>query len=161
LHAHAVLMGSFLLVLLLQTWLMATGRSAQHKQVGMLAIVLAAALVIVGIILVPTMYQMRWDFAQAAPAGVREQLLAKLSVVEDVLLPQIRQGVLFPLFLLIGLNARGQDAGLHKRMMFLATAMLLTAGIDRITWLPSTMPSSPTGGEVYILLAILPMFLWD
>lgn len=161
LHAHAVLMGSFLLVLLSQAWLMATGRSAQHKQLGIPAMVLAAALVIVGFILVPTMYHARWDFAQAAPAGMREQLLGKLGVVEDVLLLQIRQGVLFPLFLAIGLKARGQDAGLHKRMMFLATAMPLTAGIDRITWLPSTMPVSPTGGEFYILLAILPMFLWD
>jgi hypothetical protein len=107
------------------------------------------------------MYHARWDIAQAAPAGLREQLLGKLGVVEDVLLLQFRQGVLFPLFLLIGLKARGQDAGLHKRMMFLATVMPLTAGIDRITWLPSTMPTSPTGGEFYILLAILPMFLWD
>ena len=35
LHMHAVLMGSFLLLLLAQSWLMATGRSAQHMRLGL------------------------------------------------------------------------------------------------------------------------------
>ena len=56
LHMHAVLMGSFLLLLLAQTWLMATGRKALHMQLGVLGMVLAAALVVVGFILAPTMY---------------------------------------------------------------------------------------------------------
>ena len=64
LHFHAVLMGSFLLLLLAQTTLMASGRSAQHKRLGMAAMVLAPALVIVGFILVPTIYHQVWDGAQ-------------------------------------------------------------------------------------------------
>src|SRR5215207_1373256 len=44
LHMHAVLMGSFLLLLLAQSWLMATGRTAQHMRLGVLAMVLAPAL---------------------------------------------------------------------------------------------------------------------
>ena len=161
LHIHAVLMGSFLLVLLTQTWLMATGRKAQHMRLGMLAMVLAPALVIVGFILAPTMYHMLWDGAQAAPAGKREELQGALGVWENILLLQIRIGILFPLFLVIGLKARGKNAGMHKRMMFLATVMALPAGIDRIPWLPSTMPVSPVGPDLYTLLAISPMFLWD
>jgi hypothetical protein len=46
-------------------------------------------------------------------------------------------------------------------MMFLATVMALPAGIDRIPWLPSTMPGSPVTPDLYTLLAIAPMFLWD
>ena len=46
-------------------------------------------------------------------------------------------------------------------MMFLATVMAMPAGIDRIPWLPSTMPASPMGPDIYTLLAIAPMFLWD
>src|SRR3954468_10204529 len=34
LHVHAVLMGTFLLLLLAQTWLMAMGRKALHMQIG-------------------------------------------------------------------------------------------------------------------------------
>ena len=45
LHMHAVVMGSFLLVLLAQTWLMATGRRAYHMQLGLLGFGLAALLV--------------------------------------------------------------------------------------------------------------------
>ena len=56
LHVHAVVMGSFLLVLLTQTWLMATGRKALHMQIGILGMALAALLVLVGAVLAPTMY---------------------------------------------------------------------------------------------------------
>src|SRR5213076_646987 len=44
LHMHAILMGSFLLTLLTQTWLMATGRKARHMQIGVLGMALAVAL---------------------------------------------------------------------------------------------------------------------
>jgi hypothetical protein len=161
LHIHAILMGSFLLLLFTQAWLMATGKSAQHMRLGILGMVLAAALVVVGLILAPTMYHMGWDAAQAAPAGKREALLGALAVREDVLLLQLRVGMLFPFFLAIGLAARSRDAGMHKRMMFLATAMALPAGIDRIPWLVHTMPHSALSADLYTLLAVSPMFLWD
>ena len=73
----------------------------------------------------------------------------------------MRIGILFPLFLAIGLKARGRNAGMHKRMMFLATAMALPAGIDRIPWLPHTMPASPLSVDLYTLAAISPMLIWD
>jgi hypothetical protein len=161
LHLHAVLMGSFLLLLLAQSWLMATGRGAQHMRLGMVAMVLAPALVIVGFILAPTMYHMLWEGARIAPPAKRAEIQGALTVWENILLLQIRIGILFPLFLVIGLNARGRNAGMHKRMMFLATVMALPAGIDRIPWLPSTMPISPVSPDAYTLLAIAPMFAWD
>src|SRR3569623_3112177 len=43
LHVHAALMGSWLLLLLTQTTLMATGRRALHMQLGLAAAVLAPA----------------------------------------------------------------------------------------------------------------------
>src|SRR3954469_7607300 len=46
LHVHAVLMGSFLLLLLTQSTLMATGRCEQHKRLGMIAFALVPLLVI-------------------------------------------------------------------------------------------------------------------
>jgi hypothetical protein len=161
LHMHAVLMGSFLMLLLAQAWLMATGKSAQHMRLGMLGMMLALALVVVGFILAPTVYHMSWDAAQAAPPGERERLMAALAVPENILLLQLRIGILFPLFLAIGLKARGRNAGMHKRMMFLATAMALPAGIDRIPWLPHSLPASPLSPDLYTLVAIAPMFLWD
>jgi hypothetical protein len=30
-----------------------------------------------------------------------------------------------------------------------------------MNWLPSTMPASPIATDLYVLLAIAPMFVWD
>jgi hypothetical protein len=161
LHMHAVLMGTFLLLLLAQTMLMATGRCELHRRLGLAAFVLAPALVIVGFMLVPTMYQQAWNAAQAAPPGALRERLQELALRSNGKLVQLRIGFLFPLLLIIGLRARGRDAGLHQRMMFLATAMALSAAIDRITWLPTTKPMSPLSSDLYTLLAVAPMFVWD
>ena len=161
LHMHALLMGSFLLLLLAQTWLMATGRRELHMRLGLLSMAIAPALVVVGFVLVATNYHILWGAVQASPPGKKEELQGILNIWENIMLLQMRIGILFPLFLAIGLKARGRDAGLHKRMMILATAMALPAGIDRIPWLPHTMPASPLSPDLYTLLAVAPMFLWD
>ena len=68
-HMHAVLMGSFLLLLLAQTSLMATGRKEYHMRLGVAAFVVAPALVIVGAVLAPTMYYETWNLLQVAPSA--------------------------------------------------------------------------------------------
>ncbi len=161
LHAHAVLMGSFLLLLLAQASLMATGRYHLHRRLGLAAMVLAPALVIAGFILVRTTYLGLWGAASTVPPEAAAELRRTILRVDNIMLLQIRIGLLFPLFLFIGLRARTADSGMHKRMMFLATAMALPAGIDRIPWLPTTLPASPLGPDFYTLVAVLPMFAWD
>ena len=161
LHMHAAVMGSFLLLLLTQTVLMATGHKARHMQIGILGMAVAALLVVIGFILAPTMYHQTWNGLQTAPPAAQAKLRDLLSFQENILLLQARIGILFPLFLGIGLKARGSNAGLHKRMMFLATVMALPAGIDRISWLPTTMPGSPLTVDLYTLLAVSPMLAWD
>lgn len=158
---HAVLMGSFLLLLLAQTVLVATGRSNLHRQLGLVAILLAPALVIVGSILAPTTYHTVWRGAYFGPPPVRAALTPVLADLENILLLQIRVGVLFSLFLTMGLLARGRDPGFHKRMMILATAVTLPAAFHRMGWLPTTLPASPLSLDLYVLLAVSPMFLWD
>src|SRR4029078_7866281 len=74
---------------------------------------------------------------------------------------QIAAGLMFGVFITIGLRARGRDAGLHKRMMFLAIALPLGAAISRMHFLPTTMPASPLSINAFVLLAIAPMFVWD
>ena len=161
-HMHALLMGSFLLLLLAQTWLMATGRTQYHMRLGVLAVVLVPLLVIVGFLLASAMYHVTWTALQTAQTPeALEKLQSRLSFQENIKLIQIRVGILFPLFLAIGLRARGRNAGLHKRMMILATAMALPAGIDRIPWLPTTLPVNPVSPDLYTLLAVSPMVVWD
>ena len=161
LHLHALLMGSFLILLVAQTTLVANGRRDLHRRLGLAAFVLAPALVIVGFLLSPTMYHMASHAAQSAPPELRGELHQALLRRENNVLTQLRIGVLFPVFLFIGLRARKIDAGLHKRMMILATAAALPPAIDRITWLPTTFPHSPLGTDLYVLLAVAPLFIWD
>jgi hypothetical protein len=160
-HVHAVLMGSFLLLLLAQTVLMATGRGALHRRLGLAAMVLAPGLVIAGVVLAATNYHAAWLASQSGPAGMRAAMTARVPQLDNVLLLQMRIGFLFPLLLAIGLHARGRDAGFHKRMMMLATAMPLGAAIDRMHWLPSTFPASPLSTDLYVVLAVSPMIVWD
>ena len=160
-HLHAVAMGSFLLLLLAQAGLMATGRSELHMRVGIAAFALVPILVVVGFILAPTMYHQLWNMAQSGPPSQQQRLQETLRVMDDILLLQIRAGILFALFMTIGLRARKAHSGLHKRMMFLAPAVALGAAIDRMTWLPTTLPASAVASDMYILAALSPMFVWD
>lgn len=161
LHLHAVLMGSFMLLLLAQTTLVATGRCERHMRVGRLGMVLVPAIVIVGLLLVPTMYHQVSDGARFGPPEVRAKLLPVVPMLDDIMLLQLRIGLLFPLFIFIGLRARGADSGLHKRMMILAAATPMPAAIDRMTWLPTTLPASPLATDLYLLALLSPMIAWD
>ncbi len=161
LHAHAVLMGAWLMLLLAQTTLMATNRQGFHKQLGVAAFVLAPALVIVGFILVPTM---RLEMANAilhGPPEVAERLRPRFEFATNIMLVQIKIGVAFALLIGLALWARRHDSTLHKRLMILGTSSTLPAALDRITWLPSTLPGDPLTANLYPLVLIAPMFLWD
>lgn len=161
LHFHAAFMGLFLLLLLTQTLLMATGRRDLHRRLGRVAMVLVPAMVVVGFILVPTIYHQAWSAMQAAAPQLRPRLQQRIFILDLILLFQLRVGILFPLFIWIGLRARMADPGLHKRMMLLATAVPLPAAIDRISWLPTSIPMSSLSTELYMLAIVSPMFVWD
>jgi uncharacterized membrane protein len=161
LHLHAIVMGSFLLLLFAQSILMATGRCEQHKKLGIAAFVLVPLLVVVGFVLAPTIYHQVSDAAQSGPPALRPQMQQTLLALDDILLLQIRAGVLFPLFMAIGLMARAQNAGLHKRMIFLAPVVPLGAAVFRMTWLPTTFPVSALSNDLFLLFTIAPLFIWD
>jgi hypothetical protein len=161
LHAHAVLMGAWLLLLLAQATLMATGRRARHMALGMASLVLAPAIVITGIILVPVIYGQLWEAAAVASGDELAALQKGLEVRGNIALRQIQGGLLFSIFVILALRARRHDPSFHKRMIFLATVVPLPAAIARLTWLPTTMPHDPISLDLFTLLWIAPMFLWD
>lgn len=161
LHIHAVLMGSWLLLLLAQTTLMASGQSQWHMQLGTASALLAPVILISGTILVPTMYGQAVAFAQAAPPELQQEAQRVLAGRPNIMLQQLKSGIVFPLCVAVALWARKRDAGLHKRMMILGTLTPMTAAFARLTWLPSTMPESPLSLDLCILLWLSPLFFWD
>jgi hypothetical protein len=158
LHVHAVLMGSLLILLLLQTVLIATGKAARHQRLGRAIFVLAPAIFAVWVVLVPTIYHQYWHAAHAPEVSLPVRRLA--SALDDIFLGQLRVAVLFPLFIFFGLKARRSDTGMHKRMMILAIATILSPALARMWWLPKPLPGLMSF-DLYILLIVSPLILWD
>lgn len=161
LHAHALLMGSWMLLLLTQTTLMATGRKGWHMQLGVLGMVLAPMLVLAGIVLVPTNLRTFIDFNVGAGPELQAQVDGHLRFMTDIALIQLRAGLCFLLLVFLALRARKRDSGLHKRLIILATIVPTPAAFDRMTFLPHTLPASPLTTDLWPLIAIAPMLLWD
>lgn len=159
LHVHAVVMGTFLCLLLVQSWLMATGRHAYHARLGIAGAGLAIAVVVSAAVMIPMLYHQTWDAMQVASPEARTKLQATLTRSEGLLARQVSLGILFALFMTIALQARKRDPGLHKRMIFSATALGISAGFSRITWLP--IPPSLIAADLYSVAAIMPLFIWD
>lgn len=161
LHVHAVLMGGWMLLLLTQTTLMATGRRQWHMQLGVAGMILAPALVIAGFVLVPTNIRSLLDFMEGAPPEAQAQLQGVLGFIHDIAIVQIRVGIVFSLLVFLALRARRRDAGMHKRLMILATIAPIPAALDRMTFLYHSFPESPWTIDFWPLFCIAPMFLWD
>lgn len=162
LHIHAVLMGTWLMLLLTQTTLMATGRPALHMRLGMASMVVAPAMVVTGFVLVPTMFAFNWVLLDFAPPGVPAgEIEVGRNFFSSLVAAQIAAGTTFAVFVVLALRARRSDPGFHKRMMILATVVPLPAAIDRIAWLPTTYPESYVSPFLYTTAWIAPMLVWD
>ena len=161
LHMHAVLMGAYLLFLLSQTWLVATGRTQVHRRVGPIGGLLAIALVVVGLVLAPTMYHQVAGGLAVAPPQAQAPMRELLSQLDNILFLQMQAGILFALFVTLGLSYRLRDPGFHKRLMIFAPAMAMGAAFARMPFLPHTIPDSPLSILSYQWLALAPLFVWD
>lgn len=160
-HFHALTMGAWMLLLLAQTTLMATGARRGHMQLGLAGMALAPTMVMAGLLLVPANIEARVAFATAGGAETQAELGTFLRGALNTALIQIRVGLCFLLFVAIAFLARKRDAAMHKRMILLATIVPLGAATSRIPWLPNTVPVSPVSALLWPLAAMLPMLLWD
>jgi hypothetical protein len=161
LHAHAATMGAWLLLLLAQAMLAASGRLALHRRIGSAAFVLAPLVVIA----MTLQMRMPWFEIAAAPPGVVDPaVIAANKIFLANLLPvQLGAIALFALFVGWALAVRNTDPETHKRMMILATFMPLGAAIDRIAarWLPTTFPETYEIEHGYFLLWLAPIVIYD
>jgi hypothetical protein len=159
-HFHAVAMGSWLLLFLAQTVLMATGRRQFHKTLGLLAVVLVPLIVATMIGMTFTTY--RWQYSAAAAAALPAAALAGgKTFAANILIEQIHAVITFPLFVGWALAVRKTDPESHKRFMVQAILPALTAATARITWLPHTLPGSYAAEYGYALLCLTPALVND
>lgn len=157
-HVHAVVMGSWLLLLLAQTTLVATGRKNLHLGLGLASLALGPA--VVALMVATTVNGWASLYSAAAPAPPEVLAQAK-TMISNVLLVQSRSVFYFSLFFLWAILVRGKDNETHKRMMILATLSLIPAAIVRMRWLPTTMPASYDAPHAYMLLCLMPVLVRD
>lgn len=162
LHLHAVLMGAFLCTLLLQSWLMATGRRPYHMQLGLLGFALAGAVVVGGPLVLNARHDELMAMWQAAAPEGKAAAWAAVERAERIAFRGLTVFVtLFSLLMIIAFRARLSDPGLHKRLILLAVALPLSGATSRISFLPTTWGSSTLTADLYTLLVIAPLIAWD
>lgn len=115
-HFHAVAFGGWLVLFTAQIWLIRSRRLDIHRKLGLVAVALVPIMVVLGV--ATSLVSRRLHFE----AGHNEMLAFMIVPLTDM--------VLFPSFAIPGLLLRG-DPATHKRLILLATAMLLPAAFGR------------------------------
>ncbi len=148
-HLHAAVMASWTALLAVQSTLSLAGRPDLHRRVGRLALVVAPAVLLMLIAVTIS----RQNAAFGTPAG---------PIVNNILFLQIRAILLFPLFVVWAWRTRRTDLQTHRRMMLMATLMLLDAAIARMGFLPGNVfPRSYLAVHLYLLALLIPAFVHD
>jgi hypothetical protein len=161
-HVHAATMSLWLVLFLAQALLMRSGRAAVHQSLGTVSFVLAPAMFLTMSTIVIGISASVLDPAAALPLVERARTFAFMLFV------MARAALLFGLFYAWAMLARRTDRETHKRMLVLATFVVIDAALGRMTWLPGA-----AGGQFfradagydaihfYQLLLITPAIAYD
>src|SRR3984957_17488588 len=112
LHVHALLMGSWLLLLFAQTLLVATGRRSLHRKIGAVALLLAPLILVSMVSLVRIGFEDVATVSTTHAAGSAE--INGLRLLLSSLLPeQVRAALFFGVFTAWALFVRNKDPQAH------------------------------------------------
>ena len=149
-HVHAVIFTGWMILFTAQIWLIRSRRADIHRKLGLIAVALVPVMVVLGV--ATALVSRRAHFE----AGHNEMLAFMIVPLTDM--------VLFPSFAIPGLLWR-KDSAAHKRLILLATIMLLPAAFGRwigpwiiVHWgdgILGFMAQSYLGPDVMILAAMI------
>jgi hypothetical protein len=141
-HVHAAAMSAWLLLLLTQAALVASGRVDLHRLTGLASLVVAPAVILLMVIIAICSFDP--DYHPAA-----------------AVLNQARRIIIFAAFFVWAIVSRRRDSGTHKRCFFISTIVVLDAAFFRIPWLPWYDVDSLAPTHLFQLLLVLPMLGYD
>jgi len=156
-HVHGALFTSWILLFLTQTSLIAAGRADLHRRLGIAGGVLAGLMLVVGYL--------------TAVEGARRGVTPPGGPPPLVFLA-VPLGALVTFAILVGVGVyRRRRSETHKRLMLLATIVLLTPAIARMRFIGEGGPPVAIGGTCLFVVACLiydraahgrvhPAFLW-
>jgi hypothetical protein len=145
-HAHGAIMLCWVALCLAQATLVARGSVALHRRLGWIGAGLAVVC---------------WASMIAATIGALVRFdPSQFGFLVKPLLIQTGQIVLFPALVAWAMLARRRP-GWHKRLMTLATLVLLQAAVDRMHWLPNEGLPMFWHSAVRLYVLMLPVVTYD
>jgi hypothetical protein len=144
-YVHGAAFAAWIVLLVVQTSLVAGGRTSLHRTIGPHGAVLAATMVVLGTVAALTAAQRATGFV-----GIPVPPLQFLAV-------PLFDMALFATFTALAI-ARRRDAQSHKRLMLLATVNLMTAAIARWPMIGALGPPAYFGLTDLFIVALA---VWD
>jgi hypothetical protein len=141
-HFHAAAMSTWLLLLLTQTVLVASGRVDLHRVTGLASLVVAPIVIMLMLLIAVRNFD---------PDGHGIGFA----------LNQARRIIIFTVFFVWGIMSRRRDSDTHKRCFFIATIVILDAAFFRMPWLPWFGADNIAPAHFYQLLLVLPLLAYD
>jgi len=153
---HGYIFSVWPVYMVLQTWLVASGRTMRHRDVGLVGIALATAMFIFGVM-------------AAIDQTRRAEAVGALNAGLNFMILPIAQMVLFAILIACAM-AKIRRPEWHKRFLVVATGMLMESPFGRfLTFyftfhgklpVPAGMPSPPPPVDSGVAFGMLDLFLW-
>ena len=166
-HFHAASMSLWLVLLLTQSILGHTKRRRIHRRLGLLSLLLAPCILF-------SMYGMDlWGVETfnvestvvASAVAPPERITQLKEYASSILLIHGASYLLFPAFYLWAFLVRRKDNETHKRLMILATLVLMIPGLGRLLSITHVLPdfgmSLLDARHFYLLVLIAPALVYE
>jgi len=158
LHIHAASMSLWLLLICIQSMLINSKNYALHKKTGIASIVLATTILI-------SMFGIDITNINGGLELSNSNTQEFLINYSGLLLIHGVSYLFFPLFYVWAIVSRRKDSETHKRMMILATAVLMIPGIGRLIMFSKVLPDFGLipidARHLYMLVLITPAIVYD
>ena len=145
-YVHGAAFTAWFLLLVAQAWLVAAGRTSVHRRIGRWGVVLAVAMVVLGVLGALT--------AARRPTGF---VGIPVPPLQFLVVPLVDM-LMFASFVGLAIAKRG-DPQAHKRWMLLASLNLITAAIAR--WPGVITVGAPPLFFALTDLFLVPLVIWD
>ena len=139
-HVHAFVYVGWLAIFTYQASLPAAGQLARHRALGQQFVIYAILMVVIGLTVTFSRFG---DFVEAG----------RLDTAREALIHPLSDMLIFPVLFGLAVHYR-HTPGTHKRMMVVATTMLLVAAVGRMRFL-----GSPPHPLVYDLAWLSPIWI--
>jgi len=141
-HIHGIVFFSWTLFFTYQAWLVANGRTMRHREIGLIGISFATAMIFLGLLV-------------AVESATRAGALGFLSEAKQFMVVPVAGITMFAVLFAFAI-AYVKNKDVHKRLMLVATASILDAAVARWFMTFLAPPLAPGDSPVPTVAVALP-----